>query len=234
MSLKIFAISDTHTCHHLINVPECDILLHAGDSTFKGTYKEIMDFLYWLVDLTHVKHKVIIPGNHDFGFQNPNIMKEINFKALGINFLIDSMVEIEGIKIYGTPWTPFFHDWAFNGIEFKKGIGNTYPGGPGKDAVPDKEHPYLPTIYANIPSGIDIVLSHGPCYGILDRTEEGLDVGSNALLEAIYKTKPKAFIHGHVHEAVGSIEKEGIKFFNVSSLDRRYNLLENNIKEIIL
>ena len=57
--LRIVCISDTHNCHGKIAVPDGDVLIHAGDFTYRGTAGEIEAFNSWLGTLPH-KHKVWI------------------------------------------------------------------------------------------------------------------------------------------------------------------------------
>lgn len=222
MNPKIFAISDTHTKHDKLHIPECDILLHAGDFTGRGSEVEAYMFINWLASLEQVKHKVFIAGNHDFIMEKPEFVRSIDFKKMGINYLMDSSIEIEGIKIYGTPWTPYFYDWAFNGLEDE--VGNEYPGGPGISTRPDKDHPHLLNVYSKIDPDADIVMCHGPCYNVLDRTLDGLNVGSKRLWEVVNYNKPYAFVSGHIHEARGIKSVNGVTYHNVSSLNRDYNM----------
>ena len=41
---KIVTISDTHTHHRRVELPEGDILIHAGDFTARGRGNEVVDF----------------------------------------------------------------------------------------------------------------------------------------------------------------------------------------------
>lgn len=230
--LKVFAISDTHNQHQKIHIPECDILIHAGDFTGRGSEIEVMNFLSWFSKLTQVKHKVLIAGNHDFAMQKPKFVSTIDFKSLGVNYLMDSSITIDGIKIYGTPWTPYFYDWAFNGLEDES--GNEYPGGPGPSARPDKDHPYLLNVYSSIDHDADIVMCHGPCYNVLDRTLEGLHVGSKRLWEVVNSIKPYAFICGHIHSQRGSTNRNGIVFYNACNLDDNYIVSSKNPLQIFI
>jgi hypothetical protein len=59
--VRIVCLSDTHTIHHTLTVPDGDILLHAGDFTTRGPMQQVEDFNVWLGSLPH-KHKVVIAG----------------------------------------------------------------------------------------------------------------------------------------------------------------------------
>jgi len=116
--------------------------------------------------------------------------------------LNDSGVTIEGIKFWGSPITPFFHDWAFN----------RWPAGikPHWDLIPEE---------------VDVLITHGPPFGILDLTTYSKEnVGCPILREKIFSIKPKVHVFGHIHEARGSVEIDGIKFINASSVTLRYEL----------
>src|SRR5437868_14905360 len=109
---KIVCISDTHNCHDQIEIPESDILVHAGDATTSGTVEQVKAFNAWFSSLPH-RHKIFIAGNHDWLFERNNELARQLLDA-EITYLQDSSVEIEGLKIYGSPWQPRFFDWAFN------------------------------------------------------------------------------------------------------------------------
>lgn len=232
---KIFAISDTHGLHDRftgsLSIPECDILIHAGDATNKGQLWELEEFLRWFSSLDQVKHKVYVPGNHDFGTQE----KRSDFREIlpsNIKYLVDESVELEGIKIHGTPWTPFFYDWAWNGIEERGGEGLGYEGGPGWGATPDKDHPLLRDAYGKIPKDTEILVCHGPPrLDNLDITLEYKKVGSYELLERCRKLNNLiAGICGHIHEGRGSSGFNGAVWYNVASCNRAYQLVHEPVE----
>ena len=218
--VTIAAISDTHNLHHTLNIPECDILIHAGDATGKGTYKECIDFLLWMSSQTQCKHKIFVPGNHDFLFQG-----EFREHVPGtVNVLIDQAITVQGLKIYGTPWQPFFYDWAFNGLEKRLGYEYNYKGGPGP-CSPDHLHPLLSSKFSLIPDDTNIIICHGPPrIGKLDlvsRTQE--HVGSVELMKAI-KRLPNflAGFYGHIHSGYGKVVDGKATHYNVSICDKSY------------
>lgn len=198
--VKILCISDTHTKHHLLNnhLPDADIIIHAGDISNRGSSMDLYDFLNWYADLPY-KHKIFIAGNHDFCFE---VMEDIpeEFKAFGITYLMDKMVEIEGLKIYGSPWQPEFYNWAFN---LKRG-----------DEIAQK--------WAMIPDDTDILITHGPPFGILDDTIQGTRVGCEDLYIRVLQIKPKLHVFGHIHFGYGMVERDGIVFVNASNLNEDY------------
>jgi len=205
---RIICISDTHNKHDDVtkDLPEGDIIIHAGDCTNRGLRYELTKFLEWFGDLPY-KHKIFIAGNHDFCFEPtlsafppiyPDIAQE--FKDKGIIYLMDQMVEVEGLKIYGSPWQPRFFDWAFN---VNRG-----------EAIAQK--------WAAIPEGIDILVTHGGPYGILDATFTGMRVGCEELYKKIMKVRPKIQVFGHIHYSYGYKEFDGMSFVNAASLGENY------------
>lgn len=198
--LKIDCISDTHNQHNQLTLPGGDVLIHAGDMTLNGTSKEIFNFLEWY-DNQKYNHLILIPGNHDFGFEsNAWDIFAYECKKRHINLLNDSGCEVEGIRIWGSPIQPWFHDWAFNrhrGPEIKK-------------------HWDL------IPENTEILVTHGPPYGILDWVKNGELVGCEELLAKIMKTQIKCHIFGHIHEAYGHQYKNDQLFVNASCLNEYY------------
>lgn len=116
--MRIVHFSDTHNQHENLEMPEGDLLLHTGDFTNGGKYAEVLAFALWLSRQPH-KYKVVIAGNHDMcldPLMHPEIFQEAEalFTDLGITYLRDNEVTIEGIRIYGSPYQPWFHDWGFN------------------------------------------------------------------------------------------------------------------------
>ncbi|MGL5957432.1 MAG: metallophosphatase domain-containing protein [Phocaeicola sp.] len=194
--MKIIFISDTHGKHHQIELPEGDMIIHSGDISGRGRVNEVEDFLGWFTSLDY-KYKIFIAGNHDFYFENKsqNFIQELMPK--GVYYLCDSSVEIGGFRIYGSPITPFFYNWAFN-----RHRGND-----------------IKRYWDVIPDGTDILITHGPAYGILDRTVGGDNVGCEELLSAIKSKKPRYHLFGHIHEGYGVFEEDGTIFINGSSLD---------------
>lgn len=210
--MKIVCISDQHG--NLPAIPSCDLLLIAGDicpsidhSVPRQEYWIETEFKQWLRSID-ARKKVFIAGNHDFFFEKARseVINRVleNFPA---TYLKDSSTEFEGLKIYGTPWQPYFYDWAFNLYE---------------DDLKKK--------WDLIPSDTDILIAHGPPRGYGDRAPRvnaaGYEeTGSPSLLEKIKEVKPKLAIFGHIHEGRGSWDLDGTKLANVTVLNRRYELV---------
>ncbi len=195
--MRIVCLSDTHDLHGDLAVPDGDLLLHAGDATMSGTPQQIEAFDDWLARQPH-RHKVVIAGNHDWGFQRtPARARSLLRHA---TYLEDSLAEVDGLRIWGSPWQPWFYDWAFN---LERG-------------------PQIAAKWALIPDGIDVLVTHGPPLGILDRTSRGEAVGCADLLAAIDRVRPRLHVFGHIHEAYGRLERDGCLFVNASNCSERY------------
>lgn len=179
--MKMISIADLH-CQMPTNLPDGDILTISGDLTWRGRFNEVKQVADWLTTLDF-KYIVVIAGNHDFCFEHPieKLAAEQYLKDRHIIYLNESGCEIEGRKFWGSPWTPWFHDWAFNGYRQTMGI----------------EH------WSKIPENLDVLLCHGPPMGFGDRCEDGERVGDSDLLDAIKIKKPKKVFYGHIHEDVG-------------------------------
>ncbi len=198
--MKIICISDTHNLHKDLKIPDGDILIHAGDMTCVGGINEIKEFNEWLGTLPH-RHKIVIAGNHDLFLDYvPSMAKALITKAIYLN---DSGVEIEGLKIWGSPISPNYQDWAFNrerGEEVRK-------------------H------WEMIPEDTDILITHCPPFGILDFNDKGKHEGCQDLLAIVQqKIKPRLHVFGHLHDAHGQVKIGETIFVNASTVNTiQYN-----------
>lgn len=196
--MKIVCISDTHGLHQELELPEGDMIVHSGDFSKRGQIGEVREFLNWFSSLPY-RHKVFIAGNHDFlAEQQPTIFRRLIPE--NCIYLENEGVRIEGIHIWGSPITPWFFAWAFNR---RRGEAiNQY--------------------WEMIPEDVDILLTHGPAYRILDKTARGDYVGCEDLLEQLDRIQPRLHVFGHIHEAYGSQEQNGCLHLNASVLDLSY------------
>ena len=199
---SIAFISDTHGAHWDIDVPKADIIIHAGDCLGHGTLSEVEDMNAWFGTLPH--KVILIAGNHDWVFErNVEACRKVLTNCI---YLHDSSTEVCGLKVYGSPYSPRFFDWAFN--------------------LDDQQ---LFQKWEQIPTEVDILVTHGPPYGILDRTREGRDVGCHHLLTRIQKIRPRIHAFGHIHEGYGKVKKFGTTFVNASVMTRDYDPLNRAI-----
>jgi len=187
--------------------PEADVAVCAGDFTYLGDLTEVVRFNTFFRSLPY-KHKILIAGNHCRSFYNNNAFTRQFVQD--ITYLQDSGVEIDGVKFWGTPWSPTFMDWFF--MDSEEGLTERYK---------------------KIPDDTDIIISHSPPYDILDETKDHKKIGSKALLSRIKEIKPKFVIFGHNHEGYGKITKtiDGklVTFLNCSSMDEEYNIVNQPV-----
>jgi Icc-related predicted phosphoesterase len=186
-------LSDTHLLHRSIDVPGADILIHAGDFTMFGkSLHAIVDFNAWLGELPH-RHKIVVPGNHEFLLEADPVKRSLLSNA---TVLIDEGIEIDGLRIWGSPVTPL------------------YSGAFGLSAAGDRRQ-----LYAQIPKDTDVLITHGPPYGILDSAPgSGVHSGCQELLDAVMRIHPKLHVFGHVHGAHGIFETSQTTFVNAAML----------------
>ena len=210
--MKIVAISDVHCKWNKLVIPECDILISAGDYSFLGESHVVKDFLKWL-NKQPAKHKISVQGNHEKWVEkNFNEAKQIAEEACpGVHFMEEGLVEIEGLKIWTSAITPFFYNWAWN----------RYPG----EEI-QKHWDLIPSDF-----NIDIIVTHGPCYGILDSLlqfngqkceYEEINLGCKQLLKKVLEIMPKAHIGGHIHPGYGIEKHYGITFVNAAICNDDY------------
>jgi len=210
---KIVLISDTHTMHEQLVLPQGDILIHAGDFTGRGKPWEVEEFFDWLDRQSkEFKHIVFIAGNHDMSFEykHPWVVDILKSLPENVHYLEDSEIVIDGIKFYGSPWQPEFFNWAFN-----------LPRG---TALAEK--------WDMIPHDIDVLITHGPPMNILDYTARDMwNVGCLDLYNKVLNIKPKLHVFGHIHEGYGikKYDQEDIVFVNASSATLKYELTNKPI-----
>lgn len=209
---KLTFICDTHTKHDKLNgfLPGGDMLICGGDITNRGFLTEIENFLKWFDKIDNYDHKIFIAGNHDFGFQDqPNETKGLLLDYKTVNYLQDELLLVgndydnyeDMVKVWGTPWQPEFHNWAFN-----------LPRG---EALKEK--------WDMIPMNTDILITHGPPHGKLDYVRyPNQNVGCEELIKRINVVKPKINIFGHIHEGYGYVFDGDTHYINAAVLNGRY------------
>lgn len=199
--LRIVCMSDTHERYNqlMLNptlIPEGDLLLHAGDMTFKGEYSKYTEMDDWL---SHVRcrHKVIVPGNHDVTFETDWSGAVACFSNVDA-FLNQSYALVSGLKIWGEPRQPWFYNWAFN--------------------VPRDQ---MRSVWEKVPTDVDVLLTHGPPLGIGDFTR-GQHVGCEFQRKWIEEVKPKLVVCGHIHTGYGVYQLGSTMVVNASICNHKY------------
>jgi Icc-related predicted phosphoesterase len=213
MSVKIVTISDSHLSHNQLDIPECDLLIHAGDFSFTGKMIDVLDVNQWFGKLKEkgtIKQAILICGNHDWiGETNPSWVKEAFTNCI---YLDEEPCEVFGFKVFGSAWTPEFNNWAFNAAR-------------GKEIA---KH------WAKIPDDTQILVTHGPPYGILDiNTEEPYPkhlgpehLGCEELRKRVDALPDlKLHVFGHIHSSAGTQVINGVQFVNASVLNESYEVV---------
>lgn len=192
--MKIWHISDTHGLHDQLTIPDnVDVVIHSGDASNSHNpalnEHELHRFLAWFSALP-MKHKIFVPGNHDTSFERGLIRKK-DIVAMGIVPLVDDLCVIDETKIWGSPWTPRYGDWAW--MTKRETINRKWE---------------------QIPDDVDMLVTHGPPFGILDSTYARSGntemVGCRALQKRVLAIKPRWHLFGHVH-GTGDIRNTGIR-----------------------
>jgi len=210
MIFRISHISDTHNKHTQLNgkLPGGDLLIHSGDISSLGRQSEVERFIKWFGKQNYT-HKVFIAGNHDMTFDRERLLRDklayfegrteydtecaegkpewlielLDNLPDGVRYLENNSVTIEGINIWGSPYSPSFgYGWGFNADR-------------GND---------ITQIWNEIPMDTDIVITHSPIYGYCDKTMNTYEnVGCADLLHKLREVKPHLHFSGHIHEGYG-------------------------------
>ena len=222
--IRIVIISDTHGKEFDLKLPQGDILIHAGDMTNNGTIEDVVYFANWL-QRQSFKHKIVIAGNHDWCFETipekaakwlkatapENYNLPIVNNTDNIHYLQDNGIQLTLnnvlLKIWGSPWSRKWGRWAF---QYKY----------ANDVIQK---------WSQIPDNTDILITHGPAYGILDMITHNQNVGCPNLKVQLELIKPKLHISGHIHEAYGETVKNGVQHINASIRSGTYGPNNNPV-----
>jgi Icc-related predicted phosphoesterase len=225
--LKIVCISDTHNIAHPKELPDGDVLIHAGDLTLGGEIHEVQHALAWFRRFPH-KYKIFIGGNHDNAlFRMPGIfdicqeqMKSYKDCSAPI-YLQDSFVDIEGLRIFGSPTTEYKSLYRIGARAFMK-------------------TPHQLERHWRLAPACDILVTHGPPKGFRDTIHEGymkdgkvqdrtFQCGDEELRNYAMRIKPKLHIFGHIHHQYGVQDFEDTKFINAALLNDQYRAVNEPI-----
>lgn len=193
--MRIACVSDIHARD--VETPESDILIVAGDLTVNSSEKELDWFKTWLL-AQRARYKVFVAGNHDRKFHNEPYGSRDYVKDLcaggNIFYLEESECVIEGLRFWGSPWTPKYGEGAF-GLKYADAYA---------------------AHWQKMPEGIDVLVTHGPPRGILDTLANGRHVGDDVLRRTVERVRPRLHVFGHVHTGWGRAEKDGIVYVNAA------------------
>lgn len=202
-------VATTSDLHGMLpeSIPECDILIIAGDlcPDFRRDGEHYQQakwlrlvFTNWLRDLP-ARKVIVIAGNHDFIWEYEWEKHKVMRRNDAFEYLEDSSTVFEGLTIHGSPWVPNLPGWAFF----------------AEEAV-------IYNKLQKIPANVDVLVTHGPPFGILDRATRRVDAGSRSLRELVLDRKPKLHVFGHIHEAYGDVKMNGVQFANVARCTEVY------------
>jgi Icc-related predicted phosphoesterase len=205
--MKVALLADTHG--FLPELEPCDLVIHAGDICPVSDHSEAMQFSWlttnfalWLNDQP-CQEIIYVAGNHDFFFEGHKWVVDRALKHIGGTYLRDQAYEVNGYKIWGSPWQPWFHNWAFNIRSVEE----------------------LAQKWSLIPDDTEILITHGPPYGILDVEGFGkTNAGCPALRKRISELKDlRLHVFGHIHHSFGQYVGENNEWFvNASYVDEGY------------
>ena len=207
--MKLVLISDTHEMHEQVTIPPCDVLIHAGDLTGRGSPARTQMALEWL-DKQPAKHVICIAGNHDFFFQNYHQAARDLVCNTRIHYLENQGISIDGLNFWGSPYTPEFMQWAF--MYDRAMVGQ----------------------WDNIPNDTDVLITHGPPMGILDQSAPHLNserLGCYDLWKAVQRILPKIHVFGHIHGGYGTSATVGTDwqrkpvYYNASVVNEAYQVV---------
>lgn len=202
--MKIWFISDTHCRHEQLQIPDVDLVVHCGDESESGqalvNEPEARQFFDWFSRLA-IPTKIFVPGNHSTAVEQ-GLVQPTDYPD--IRFLIHSETTWMGLKIFGSPYTPAFFNWAYM-----------------------KPRAEMDPVWQTIPAGVDILVTHGPPKGILDLTRdmdsgEPVHVGSKSLrVHVEERIGPRIHAFGHIHDEklfrnFGSVTRGQTQFLNCS------------------
>ncbi len=205
-SVKLSIISDTHMRHEELGTLSGDVLIHCGDmfDLFERNHSDLREVDAWFsrqqFDLI-----LCIGGNHDYLLEERQRATSKIFK--NAIYLEDQMLVHNGITFYGTPWVPFLQSHAFHAND---------------DELRER--------WSRIPKSTDILITHTPPAGVLDRSSRGLNLGCRHLTRSVSNLAPVIHCFGHVHASGGIRESGDTIYVNASSVDRPQSPLRRPIE----
>lgn len=135
---------------------------------------------------------LFVPGNHDLP-QPPDDTAGINCDRRSIDV---AGLRVAGLGGAGPSRFGFAYEWSED--QAAVALRDTLAGQEGE---------------------IDILLCHTPPWDTaLDRTHDGLHVGSRVVGTWIRRNRPRLFVCGHIHEAWGLARIDGIPCINAGAL----------------
>lgn len=215
--MRVVAISDVHGKWNKLTIPPCNVLVSTGDYSFRGEKHMVKDFHTWL-NKQPADHIISVQGNHEVwveqNFEEAKLLAEKCCPK--VHFIGDhGTVVIDGIKFHGSAITPWFYNWAWNRAKTL-------------EEAQMRQIKYIKDEWDKIPIDTNILLTHGPVYGILDQVPMQTNnfdshVGCQHLFNRLMQLENcKIHICGHIHYSYGSKYFNGKQFYNASICDEQY------------
>lgn len=159
---RVCMISDTHERHHVLQVPPCDILIHAGDILMTSRFasrdsarRKLSEFNAWL-GRQPARHRLVIAGNHDLILERLT-RAEVNAIFSNATYLCNDSALCEGLRVFGTP--------ASHGESDNRAFQTESFWQRTEEAVKQLQVVQGESGDGNDSSscGVDILITHGPC-----------------------------------------------------------------------
>src|SRR5207253_9796503 len=124
--------------------------------------------------------------------RHPRAARELLSNAI---YLENSGTELDGLKIWGSPVQPEFNNWAFN---VARGAA-------------------IRRFWKMIPEDTDVWMTHGPPFGVLDKSHPSTaHLGCEQLAKIVEQINPRLHVFGHIHGSYGQSTANGTRFVNAS------------------
>jgi len=214
---RVMVVSDTH--EHSFDgttMPQVDVLIHTGDLTNFGELDSLRQSVK-MMGTIKAELKLVIAGNHDISLDKTRRVENMSeeeyakyheaaleimtgplAKEAGVTYLEEGTHTFtlnNGAKftVYASPYTPGSGGWAFPYQPFADRFNDANQAAPNQTSIATSP----------IPSGVDIIMTHGPPHSILDQADNQ-SLGCPNLLRAVSRARPLMHCFGHIHEGHGA------------------------------
>jgi Icc-related predicted phosphoesterase len=199
--MRIVIISDTHGKHLELPILAGDVLIHCGDfcDGFRVDIDDLRRIDEWFGTLDFEKI-IAVGGNHDFAAQANHSRNQTVLE--NAEYFVDEAIRYQGVNFYGSPWIPDLSGWAY--------------------FMPDDQRRIA---WEKIPDNTDVLITHTPPLGILDKPRSGKSVGCahlRARLDDLNNLKAHCF--GHIHASYGSTTQGDRTYFNASAVNSNFEI----------
>ncbi len=198
--LKVVMLSDTYGLHEQVEVPDGDVIIHAGNFSPYGEHHgdtAYKSFIKWFTKLPH-KHKIFAPGKDDSCSYNiRNIYKMLNDNS---HFIHNNDVQIDTTVIqsaYESSYNSYQVQVPVNWIEIFK---------QQQEIINRLEKSWSEALsYVNI-----LITNHAP-WGILDNGK-----GCQVLAERVKKSRPDFHVFSGTCAEYGITKLGNTTYINAS------------------